>query len=64
MITYDMGTENVMSFHNKYHAKSAVFPPKSSMITNMILILYNTSRRAAQLIEFLMAITIMDAKIT
>ncbi len=63
MITYDMGTENVMSFH-KYHAKSAVFPPKSSMITNMILILYNISRRAAQLIEFLMAITIMDAKIT
>ncbi len=32
-----------MSFRNQYHAKSAVFPPKSSMITNMILILYNSS---------------------
>ncbi len=32
-----------MSFHNQYHAKSAVFPPKSSMITNMILILHTSS---------------------
>ncbi len=24
-----------ISFHNQYHAKSAAFPPKSSMITNI-----------------------------
>ncbi len=41
----DMGEENVFIYvsYDSNHTKSAVFSPKISTITNVILILYNSS---------------------